>query len=217
MIRVLERILLERPLERIAGARPIVGCPGAMFEIRERTLHPLSLPHGDTVPVAIDAQGRLIAGRTSGDRVVRRYREKSLDGTFPFTLDEIVSLAVCGDRTVVVKKNGEAIGLDERTVPRIDYSFRLNRRFRFVDGTEDRIALSGDESLVCDWKGSVLKHEPVAGRVRLGSRGLWRIGDDLRCGRRIVRPDDLHLREIRDVIAGAEDWVLGEALVRFEV
>ena len=204
-------------MTRVAGTRAAVGCPGALFEIRDRALHPYPLPHPDCVPLAIDGQGRLVAGRASGDRVVRRYRGRSLDGTFPFALDDILSLAVSGDRTIVVRKNGEAIGLDDRTVPRIDYSYRLRRRFVFVDASDDRIVFAGEETVVCDFEGNLLQRAPAASKLRFGSHGLWRIGPDLRCGRRIVRAEALGLREVRDVVGGAEEWALGEALVRFEV
>lgn len=217
MIRVGERLELDRPLARVAGRRPCVGAPGVLYEIRERRLNPLPLPHPDCVPLAIDDDGRLIAGRTSGDRAVRRYRGNSLDGTYPFRLEEILSLAVAGNRVVVVRADGSALGLDEQTVPRVDYAYRFGRRFSFVDALGDRVAFAGEGVVVCDFEGRVRRRARGAVRVRLREEEYWRIEEGLRCGRKAVRPTSLGLSRIDDVVVGVEEWAIGEALVRFEV
>ncbi|MBI2901837.1 MAG: hypothetical protein HYY17_16755 [Planctomycetes bacterium] len=211
------RIAFDGPLRRVAGPRPCVGRAGALFEIRGGELAPLPLPFADAIPLAIDAAGRLIAGRESGDRTVRRYRGESLDATYPLTVDEVASLGVCGNRVVAVRRDGTALGIDEATVPRVDYSHRLAMRFHFADGGDDRIALAGAETVVCDFEGRIMERHPAAAKVRLRPGGVWRIDGVLRLGERVFGPRDFGLAEIGDIVVADAEWALGEALVRMEV
>ena len=169
-------------MNAIPGPTPLVGKPGALFEIRGGEFVPVPLPQPDFVPLAIDADGRLIAGRTTGDRQVRRYRGSSLEATYHFRLEMLRSLAVMGSRVIVVYVDGRAQGIDENTVPRIDYTQRLNRRFTFVDARDSRVAFAGEEILICDWDGAVLEKGAGAPRVRLLEKGFQPIhepGKDL--------------------------------------
>lgn len=216
-MKVLATLPLDLPVRRVAGLRPCVARPGAFFEIRGQALHPLPLPHDDCLALAVDGTGRLIASRESGDRYVRRYRDGRLDATYPFAIDQIVSLAVDEDRVTVVKRDGTALGFDSRTVPKVDYSFRLGGRFRFCDALGGRIALTGADTVICDAESGVIDRLPAASRVRLRPDGVWRIDDGLWLGTHRFEPGALGLHRIEDVIAGAEEWAIGDALVRFEI
>ncbi len=211
------RIEFEGDLSRVAGSRPFVGGPGRLFEIRSEKLVPIELPQPDGIPLAIDAEGRLILARTSGDRAVRRYREGKLDATYGFKLGDLLSLAVSGNDLVVAFRSGLVQRIDERTVPRIDYSRRLGLDAGPVDARGDRIAMAGKKSVIFNHEGVVLENVGSADRVRLRKEGSWAVGEGLRSGNRTLLPADLGLNRMHDVLCGGDsEWALGEALVRVD-
>ncbi len=211
------RIEFEGALHHVSGERPLVGGPGRLFEIHQDRLLPIELPFPDGVPLAMDGKGRLILGRPSGDRTVRRYHQGKLDATFGFRLEEVLSLAVSGNDLVVGFHSGLVQRIDHRTVPRIDYSRRLGLKANQLDVREDRISMAGPETVLFTHAGGILEKGPPSKRVRLRKNGYWIVGEGLQSGDRSLDPADLELNQVLDVVCGGEtEWVLGEALVQLD-
>ncbi|GEM_PF-4940205 len=213
MIRSLARIDLEAPLRVVSGSRPLLARVGALYEIRYDSLLALPLPHEDCLPLAMDGSGRLLASRESGDRLIRRYRGGTMDATFPLIVDEVLSLAVDGDRVIAVKRDGTAVGFGEDTVPQVDFAWRLGARFRSCDARDGTIALAGAETVLCDFQGRVLERMPGASKGRFARNGLWRLENRWTTEHGTLDPEALGLAIVDDLVG---DWAVGEALVRFE-